>query len=321
MPAAPPELNVTYPTTYSGDVTDPAAAQPLDLKEGTATELHFHLHAVPSVALALKAPEDPSSGITAYLIGSGPEGIQVNSLQEGDPLQMIGLAPGHYELIARFGTKTVRREIDLAASTTMDLSPDESVKCTGRITAETPDSAPVGAGIVLVGRGSAHPGRPEPEGISFYSVPPGRYQVFLTNAPQFYTKAVSLNGKQVTGNDIDIPASGGFEISVLAAHVAVEKLEGVVEKDGTPAAAMMVLLVPEDLSRSSLIRRDQSDSDGSFSLRSVAPGRYTLIAIDGDPELAYRDPAVIKPYLAHGQMVNITPGFNEHLKIEVYRRP
>ena len=28
-----------------------------------------------------------------------------------------------------------------------------------------------------------------------------------------------------------------------------------------------------------LIRRDQSDSDGSFALRDVVPGQYTVVAI------------------------------------------
>jgi len=61
-----------------------------------------------------------------------------------------------------------------------------------------------------------------------------------------------------------------------------------------------VLLLPEDPERGSLIRRDQSDSDGSFLLHDILPGRYTLLAIDNGKGLAYRDPAVTQPYLAQG---------------------
>ena len=68
----------------------------------------------------------------------------------------------------------------------------------------------------------------------------------------------------------------------------------------------MVLLLPQDIQHSpGLIRRDQSDSDGTFTLTNIVPGQYTLVAIDGGDELEYSNASVIQPYLANGQILNI----------------
>jgi len=64
-----------------------------------------------------------------------------------------------------------------------------------------------------------------------------------------------------------------------------------------------------------LFRRDQSDSDGTFTLRQILPGRYTVVAIEKGWEINYRDPVVLKPYLEHGEVVDVTP--NRNLKISV----
>ena len=85
-------------------------------------------------------------------------------------------------------------------------------------------------------------------------------------------------------------------------------------------AAAMVLLVPQDLNRSLIIRRDQSDSDGTFTLREIPPGRYTLLAIDDGSGLAYADPAAIQPYLAGGQVIDIPMADAGPVKVQVVAR-
>ena len=82
----------------------------------------------------------------------------------------------------------------------------------------------------------------------------------------------------------------------------------------------MVLLVPQDLNRTDLICRDQSDSDGTFTLYNVAPGSYTLIAIDDGRDLAYAEPSVIKPYLSQGRAVNVGLEGASELKVDVVSR-
>jgi hypothetical protein len=69
----------------------------------------------------------------------------------------------------------------------------------------------------------------------------------------------------------------------------------------------MVVLVPSDLDAiDSLARRDQSDSDGSFSLRDVAPGTYKLVAIEDAWQLDWADQHVIGRYLPGGISVTVS---------------
>jgi len=55
-----------------------------------------------------------------------------------------------------------------------------------------------------------------------------------------------------------------------------------------------------------LARRDQSDSDGSFSLHDVVPGNYILVAIEDGWELDWTQPQVIGRYLPGGIPVTVT---------------
>jgi hypothetical protein len=85
------------------------------------------------------------------------------------------------------------------------------------------------------------------------------------------------------------------------------RVEGFARKDGKGLAGAMVVLVPKDAAAlAELGRRDQSDSDGSFSLRNVVPGPYTVVAIEDGWALDWFRPEVIGRYLPKGIAVTVT---------------
>jgi hypothetical protein len=68
----------------------------------------------------------------------------------------------------------------------------------------------------------------------------------------------------------------------------------------------MVLLLRDDFAYApSLIRRDQSDSDGTFSLSNIVPGRYTLLALPVNEDLEYARAEIMQPFLASGKKLTI----------------
>ena len=78
----------------------------------------------------------------------------------------------------------------------------------------------------------------------------------------------------------------------------------------------MIVLVPKEPSAfSALVRRDQSDSDGSFSLRDVASGEYTVVAIEKGWELDWARPEVISRYLSQGLTVTVTENSGKMLRL------
>ena len=69
-----------------------------------------------------------------------------------------------------------------------------------------------------------------------------------------------------------------------------------------PVSEAMVLLIPESPEKNEdFFRRDQSDSDGTFSLYQVVPGRYTLVAIQNGLGYGLERPSVLQTYLEHGR--------------------
>jgi hypothetical protein len=85
------------------------------------------------------------------------------------------------------------------------------------------------------------------------------------------------------------------------------EVEGFARKDGKAMAGVMIVLAPKHLgAMKTLARRDQSDSDGSFSLRDVVPGQYTLVAIEDGWELDWSLPEVIGRYLRGGVAVTVS---------------
>jgi hypothetical protein len=87
------------------------------------------------------------------------------------------------------------------------------------------------------------------------------------------------------------------------------RVEGFARRDGKGVAGVMVELVPDDLRLlAGLARRDQSDTDGSFALRDVVPGKYTLVAIEDGWGLDWEQPQVIARYLPGGLPVTVGEG-------------
>jgi hypothetical protein len=61
----------------------------------------------------------------------------------------------------------------------------------------------------------------------------------------------------------------------------------------------MVLLVPEDFEHNmSNLRRDQSDSDGTFVLRDAPPGKYRIVAIEKGWDAEWGNPQCARPLLS-----------------------
>ena len=86
----------------------------------------------------------------------------------------------------------------------------------------------------------------------------------------------------------------------------------------------MIVMVPNDPeANGELFRRDQSDLDGTFSLGTVIPGDYTVVAIENGWDLNWSQPGVIAHYVEKGEKVSIAPGTRDpvHLSEPVEVQP
>ncbi len=137
-------------------------------------------------------------------------------------------------------------------------------------------------------------------------LPPHHYQVRVNGGSGAYLTGISATGAEVVGRTVTI----GEKAVTLSLRLATARAEisGVAKLDGQPVSGAMVLLVPVTLGQPGQLtplERDQTNTDGSFLLQAVVPGRYILVAIDHGWRVDWHDPATLAGYLAHGMPLEV----------------
>jgi hypothetical protein len=134
-----------------------------------------------------------------------------------------------------------------------------------------------------------------------------RYELVFNGPEDLYVSSLAATNAKVTGRVVELSAGGPVQLKVSLAR-GRSSITGRVMKNGAATAGAMVLLLPEGFAAPGLIRRDQSDGDGSFSLTDITPGRYLLVAVEANDGLEYAKPEVMQAYLSGAKKVVAEPG-------------
>ena len=333
-------LDVTYPLTYYSGTTDAAEATPLQLAAGERETADVVLHATPSLHLRIHTggTDSPVLGKmifprVSHRVFEGyvdPVGNAPDSWVAPGVIEISGLAPGHYiiEMPAsdpgnpKNSTRAWYREIELTGD--MDITSSDGpgfAAVSGSIVFEGLSRAPKDETIVLLNRDTGENFRSDVGEKGDFDFPsdqirPGRYLMLLEGMNGFYLRTFSASGAKVTGQSLEM--SGGSVRVNAAASQGAARVEGTAMKNGQPVAGAMVVLVPQDPANNSpLFRRDQSDSDGTFTLPQVVPGPYTVIAIANGWDLEWANPSVLQRYLKQGESVQVPTDGKLNVKVQV----
>ena len=146
----------------------------------------------------------------------------------------------------------------------------------------------------------------DPDTDRVMEVPPGRYEVVLQGRPNLFLTGLTAKGAETSGRYVSVGAGE----STLTMHVASGRasLSGFATLDGKPSVGAMVLLVPitiEDPNSITVLRQDQTNTDGSFDLANIIPGQYILVAIDHGWQINWGDPSTLRRYLMQGVPVEL----------------
>lgn len=312
-------LDVAYPITYYSDVTDTDSATPIPVRGGERLEVDIHLNPAPSLRLLFRVPQhEKGTFVFPQLEQTTFEGSttfvpQANSQPVSPGLvEITGVPAGYYNI--RFngpGAALQMNGVDLNKDgEEIDATKAEglsSVKVAVQIAGEP--STPPRLWVALRGghRGNGGAQRVTEKGeAEFHDIAPGRYEV-VTFGPdrQYFIAHISADGAEVSGRAVTITPASSPRISLALASGNIG-VEGVVKRTGKPFAGAMVVLVPKNPENNrDLFRRDQSDLDGTFSLRNVVPGSYTILAINDGWDLDWSQPAVISAYLKGGRSIDV----------------
>jgi protocatechuate 3,4-dioxygenase beta subunit len=337
-PEVPPSFDVTYPTTYYPDTTESDEASPIPLRGGERLTADIHMLPVPALRILVRMPSDPQRGfgppmlikkefdatrnVTNQLmtsVGDPSEGRPQNfSMLGAGLMELTGIPPGKYTVMMRdYGAGPMAgamTEVDLNRSgQELDPLAGEPVS-SAKLTVQIPGEPRPPEGLMVILRAPDHkvvssaPVDPNGE-AQLPGVPPGKYAVIAASPSRDYAVVrIATGGNQTTGHGLDITAGSTVEATVTLVRGA-GTLEGFAKSKGKGAAGAMVVLVPQDPEAGNeLFRRDQSDQDGSFSLQTVVPGQYTIVAIENGWDLNWSQPGVIAHYMPQGKKVTVGTG-------------
>jgi hypothetical protein len=321
-----PELDVAYPVTYYSGVTSADAATPIELQHGSRAEIQFRLQAVPAVHAAFEGiDKQPDQHISGAILQAGPAGAMISVESFLNDTGVSGIPPGNYVIslslvggksAAPLGTKSVR----LFSDSPITMGRDTDASLSGKVILESP--VPDRVAVLLEGTTNSNQSFnmiDQNGSFQMHDIVPGRYNVRLANTPELYLKSVLVKGADYTHGVLEVKQGERIEMTIEAAK-GVCDIDGIATRDGKGVEAAMVLAVPQTYAHGNYIPRDQSDSNGSFSLRYAPPGRYTVIAVEDGRNLEYANPQIMAPYLAHGRTVDVPVAPNTRVEVEVQPR-
>ena len=319
-------LDVAYPVTYFDATTDEAAATPIVIAGGSREEANLNLHALPALRLTVESPINQNGVSVGPSLHQTIFGTTLNDISTGNPIthnntdefKQIGVAPGYYELTQG----DPPRVVEFDATTSLQVDPSlgtPAVTVSGILQASDDAALPENPEILLSSMDESHPHAPQKTTsnrgrFSFAAVSPGSWELWAVSGKPLTITSLTIGNRAHSGNQLtvrDKPVNVTATVSLSETRV-----EGFARNGDKGMAGVMIVLVPKDPSAfRSLVRLDQSDSDGSFSLRDVAPGQYTVVAIEEGWELDWARPEVISRYLSQGIPVTVTESSGKLLRL------
>jgi hypothetical protein len=315
--AADRSLDVAYPLTFYADVTDSDDATPIPIRGGDHLEVDIHLNPVPALRLLFHVSGDRQHGFahpsfqqpvfdSSLAVTSSGERMLSRGL-----LEVTGVPAGRYNIDLN-GQETALQmnAVDLTRDgQEIDTSHAEAlstVKISAQVQGEATLPQNLAVGFRSGNRNSPGTRMLDPKGeVEYQQIPPGPYEVIVRGPAPYSVAHMTVDGSQVTGHTLTVTPGSSLIVSVTLVGGSIN-VEGTVKKAGQSFGGAMVVLVPANPENNrDLFRRDQSDLDGSFTLRGVIPGSYTLLAIENGWDLEWSQPSVIAAYLKRGRKIEV----------------
>jgi hypothetical protein len=332
LPEQNQALDVAYPVVFYSNATDLQGAAPLALHPGDTAVADFRMRPAHSIHVLVKVPapdSEQSTGVSlTETVGEG-ESVVVPAevINQSVPglKEIAGVLQGRYNLLVR----------TFHGSAGTDQW--QSVQLENGAEIHAPENGQSGAvsGILQVEDGSPVP---QPTRVRLRTFPteyvfdtnvsakgefsfkdgpfePGKYELIILEPQGLFIRNLTSANAKTSGRSFEITMAQDVNVTINASKGSGQ-VTGVALKKDKPTSGTMIVLAPLDLKGNpDLFRRDQSDSDGTFTLNSVVPGRYTLMAIEDGWDLEWADPSVLQKFIAGGQSLQIAP--NQKIDVTV----
>ncbi len=339
--AAMTALDVSYPVTYFDGATQEDGAAPIEVKSGDSVEADISLHAVPALHLTMQLGAGPDAlgrnqpMLQQLVLGNtsfSNSGMLLTAMPvPGSPgmVEFTGVAPGHYTIMET--NPPGRMDLDATGNQQVDTSASEamsSVDFRVRMADGSPLPQPLSL-TLFAGNLAEQLQLPVPANGEAHlnAVAQGQWNL-SANGGRLTLGVVSIQSSSPSGAE---PGTGAGNLPLADERITVKdrpltltvtlapartNVEGFAAKDGKNEAGVMIVLVPKSPeAHLGEFRRDQTDSDGSFTLQNAVPGQYTVVAIEDGWDLDWAQPEVIGRYLKAGTPVTVPASAPARVKL------
>jgi len=313
QPASP--LDVAYATTFYPQATDSEDATPIPIRGGERIQADVTLNAQQALRVRIRLPVQEQEGgfglrMSQSIFGQVEPVSSFGQTVQNGVMEISGILPGHYDFTlihpGQEGdpmSESIHFTGDVITSTT-ELTPvDEASEVTvaGKVTSVDGKIPSGGITFRPVHQGRAYSAMLDKAGEFDVKVPPGDYEI-LGQIPQMYLAHLTAQDGEVKNRVLTVKTGSTPKLELLASK-GFGQIDGVAKRGEQPASGVMVLLAPDD--NPFLFRRDQSDSDGTFTLGNVVPGHYRLLAVERGWELEWANPNVLNAFLKKSVPVEV----------------
>jgi len=326
-------LDVVYPTAFFSNASDLPGATPIALHSGDMAIADFRLRPVPAAHVLVRTPAtepEQSTNVSVTQTVADNDTIwvpaQVNQIAPG-LVEVSGVPQGRFNLVlnTQQGNATAHRsqKVQLENDAELDATRSaSSIVVSGILRVEDGSPVPQPARVRLRTSATGEVWDTVVSATGEFSfkdnpVEIGNYELMIIEPQGLFIRSLASANAKTSGRSLEIATAQDVTVAINASK-GNGRITGVALKKDKPAGGVMIVLTPLDLkSNPALFRRDQSDSDGTFTLNAVVPGRYTLVAIEDGWELEWADPAVLRKYIAGGESVQIAPNQKTDVSVKV----
>jgi protocatechuate 3,4-dioxygenase beta subunit len=215
----------------------------------------------------------------------------------------------------------------------LDVAVGATSLISGRIRLENPASsatAPFNDLVVQLkptgdagppGSSNQHAGAVKSDGtFSIEGVPIGEYNLSVVGLPPgFYLKGAGMAQADVLNAAMRVSGRESNTLDIVMSPNAGEISGNVIDSRGQPAPGVQVVMIPnENRYRTELFRPVTSDASGHFSIPSITPGNYKLVAWEVIESYGFFDPELIKQAEQNGKPIRIDESSNQTVTVRAW---
>jgi len=134
------------------------------------------------------------------------------------------------------------------------------------------------------------------------NVPPGTYNVVINPSGPLYVQSATSGTLNLLEHEITVGSGSSVQPFEIVLRDDMATLDGKVSKDGQPSEGV-ILAIPHQAVGSTRIQ--PTGPDGTFELGQLAPGEYTILAVDRVDQLEYANAEVMRKYSSKLQEITL----------------